>query len=548
VAGKKVLVIGGDSAGIQSALDLANAGNEVYLVDRAPGMGGERLLPAGGTLEQSGFIPSLWPEAKAHKNIRIFSNAVFEDIQKENGGFRLKIRKAALRVIEEKCDNCGECIKVCPIHLRDDFNNGLCLRTAVDFFSPESKTYSVIKERPVCEETCPVHLDIRGYVGLIADGKFREALALIREKLPFPGTIGRICPHPCEEACNRGQQDKALCIRDLKRFVADADAEEIIPKIQPNGTKVAVIGAGPAGLTCAHDLAVKGYGVTVFEALPVAGGMLAVGIPRYRLPREILNREIDFVKKLGVDIKTDTRIGKDLAFDELFKQGYKAVFIAVGSHKDQKLRVAGEDAPGVVSGVDFLRDIALGRDVKVGSRVGIVGGGNVAMDAARSSLRLGAQEVYIIYRRTRDEMPASSEEIDAALHEGIKFEYLVAPVEVVVKNNSVAGMKCIRMQLGEPDASGRRRPVPVEGSEFVLELDMVVLAIGQASDLSFLPEDGSVAVTKWGTVIADAKTCATNRANVYAGGDCVSGPWIAIGAIAAGKEAARAIDAQCKGA
>lgn len=547
MAGKKVLVIGGDRAGIQSALDLANAGNEVYLVERAPGIGGERLLSGNGAMDKAVFTGSSWQEAKAHKNIRIISNAVFEDIKKENGGYRLKIRKAALRVIEEKCDSCGECIKVCPIHLRDDFNSGLCLRTAVDFFSSESKTYSVIKERPICEETCPVHLDIRGYVGLIADGKFKEALALIREKLPFPGTIGRICPHPCEEACNRSKEDKALCIRDLKRFVADADVEEIVPKIQPNGTKVAVIGAGPAGLTCAHDLAMAGYGVTVFEALPVAGGMLAVGIPQYRLPRDILSREIDFVKKLGVEIKTNVRIGKDIPFDDLFKQGFQAAFIAVGAHKDQKLRVPHEDAPGVVSGVDFLRDIALGKAVRVGARIGIVGGGNVAMDAARSSLRLGAKEVFIIYRRTRDEMPASSEEIDAALHEGIKIEYLVAPVEVILKNGSVSGMKCIRMQLGEPDASGRRRPVPVEGSEFELVLDMIIPAIGQASDLSFLPQDGSVETTTWGTVIVDSKTGATSRARVYAGGDCVSGPWIAIGAIAAGKDAAKAIDGYLQG-
>lgn len=545
MAEKKVLVIGADSAGIQSALDLANHGNLVYLVDRSPGIGGACLMSGAGG--DAAFASSKWQEAKKHKNIRIIGNAVFEDIQKQNGSIKVKIRKTAPRVIEEKCDSCGECIKVCPIHLWDDGSSGLCLRTAVDFFNAESKTYNVIKERPVCEETCPIHLDIRGYVGLIADGRFKEALDLIRQKLPFPATIGRICPHPCEEKCNRSYQDKALCIRDLKRFVADSDDEATLPKIQPNGKKVAVVGGGPAGLTCAHDLAMLGYGVMVFEALPVAGGMLAVGIPQYRLPRDILNKEIDFVKKLGVEIKTNVRIGKDISFDDLFTQGFQAAFIAVGAHKDQKLRVPNEEAPGVVSGVDFLRDIALGKEVNVGARVGIVGGGNVAMDASRSSLRLGAKEVCIIYRRTRDEMPASSEEIDAALHEGIKIEYLVAPVEVILKNGSVSGMKCIRMQLGEPDASGRRRPVPVEGSEFELGLDMIIPAIGQASDLSFLPADGSVAMTKWGTVIADSKTCATSRKGVYAGGDCVSGPWIAIGAIAAGKEAARAIDGYLQG-
>ena len=540
MAAKKVLVIGSDSAGIQSALDLADAGNEVYLVDYSASFSIENLA------KSESFSASRWDAVKSHHNIRLIGAASFEDIKKDNGGFRVKLRKSSARIIEDKCDHCGECIKVCPVHLWDGCNAGLALRTAIDSAGKEIKTYNLIKERPICEETCPVHLDVRGYVGLIADGRFRDAFELIRQRLIFPATLGRVCPHPCEEKCNRAEKDKPLCIRDLKRFAAEFGDEESIPKIQPNGKKVAVIGAGPAGLACAYDLVCQGYAVTIFEALPVAGGMLAVGIPIYRLPRDILNREIDYVKQLGVEIKTGIRVGADMAFEDLFTQGYQAAFIAVGSHKDQKLKIANEEADGVISGIEFLRDAALGNPVKLGKRVAILGGGNVAMDAARTSLRLGAQEVIILYRRTRDEMPAIPEEIEASLHEGIQIQYLVAPLEVVVNNGKVTGLKCNRMALGEPDSSGRRRPVPIEGSEFELALDTIIPAIGQATDTSFLPGDGSIAATAWGTVIADAKTCATSRPGVFAGGDCVTGPWIAVGAVAAGKNGAAAIHSYLK--
>lgn len=549
--GKKVLVIGGSLSGIQSALDMAEEGKIVYLVESAPGLSGEKLFPVDFFNQKSPFVSSKWEQARKHPNIHIISNGVIEDARKENGSFNIKIKKAALRVLEDKCNDCKECIKVCPVNLRDDYANGLCLRTAVDYFNIETKAYGIIKERPICEETCPVHLDVRGYVGFIADGKYKEALNLIREKLPFPATIGRICPHPCEEKCNRAGKDSALCIRDLKRFVADSEIkagyDEVLKKIKLNGKKVAIIGAGPAGLACAHDLAVLGYEVVIFEELPVAGGMLAVGIPKYRLPRNILNKEIEIVTKLGAVIKTGVRIGKDLSLDDLFKRGFEAVFIAVGAHKGQKLRIPGEESTGVVPGVNYLRELNLGKEVQLGKRVAVIGGGNVAMDSARSSLRFGAKEVFILYRRSREEMPASGEEIDAALHEGIKIEYLVAPQEVLTDNGKVTGLRCIRMRLGEPDASGRRRPVTIDGSEFEIELDMIIPAIGQTSDLSFLPKDDAVGTTKWGTIVADSRHLTTNKQGIFAGGDCVTGPNIAIEAIAAGKKAALSIDYYLKG-
>ena len=545
---KKVLMIGASTATIRSALELAKDGNSVYLVETPPGIGRKGVpLSTSPSSTESDFDPSLWQEVNRQENIQVFRNAVVERIEEGVGGYRVKIRKPALRVIEEKCNDCKECIKVCPVSLSDVYSEGLALRTAIDSFNAKTRTYNVVTEKPICEETCPVGLDVRGYVGLIADGRSQEALRLINEKLPFPGSIGRVCPHPCEEKCNRNHLDNApLCIRDLKRSAADAETGDTGPeaagKPAPNGKKVAVIGAGPCGLTCAHDLARIGYPVTVFEASPVAGGMLALGIPTYRLPRHILNTEIDAIKKFGVDIRTGVKIGKDLAFEDLLRQGYEAIFIAIGAHTGMKARMDGEDAQGVVSWIDFLRSLNLGGDVTVEDRVAVIGGGNVAMDAARSSLRLGAEEVTILYRRSRAEMPASEEEIDAALAEGIKIEYLVTPTGVVTNDNKVTGIRCIRMELGEPDASGRRRPVPVEGSEFERELAMILPAIGQTPDLSFLPEDGSIQATQWGTLVTDPVTFSTSRKGVFAAGDCVTGPGIAIEAIAGGKKAALSID------
>ncbi len=548
---KQVLMIGGDNASIRSALDMAKDGTRVFLVDVLSRTVGDGFTSAVLSGDKKDFDLSLWEEVKKENNIEILSNAAIEDVQKDNGSFKVKIKKTAPRVIEEKCNDCKECIKVCPVSLWDDYSDGLSLRTAVDFFNSKTNSYNVVTERPVCERTCPVGLDIRGYVGLIADGKFKESLALIREKLAFPATIGRVCAHPCEENCNRGKKDEAPRIRDLKRFVADYEIqkkiEQPVPEIEKNGKKVAVIGAGPAGLACAHDLALSGYDITVFEALPVSGGMLAVGIPKYRLPRDILNLEIDYVTRLGVEIKTNTRIGTDISLDDLFTQGYEAVFIGVGCHLGQSARMEDEDTEGVYSGVDYLRELNLGNEVRVEDRIAIIGGGNVAMDAARSSLRLGAKEVSVLYRRTRVEMPAADEEIEAAIEEGIKFEYLVAPQGVVKKDDKVAGIRCLRMELGEPDDSGRRRPVPIEGSEFEIELDMILPAIGQKADLSFLSDDNGIDQTRWGTIVTDPATGATSREGVFSGGDCVTGPWIAIGAIADGKRSAVAIDNYLKG-
>ncbi len=395
-------------------------------------------------------------------------------------------------------------------------------------------------------------MDPPAYIGFIAQGRFDKAYEVITDASPFPGVCGRVCHYPCEFKCTSGDSGDPIAIRALKRFAADyaRKSKDGRPKKAPAAKydeKVAVIGAGPAGLTCAYQLASKGYPVTVLEALPVAGGMLAVGIPEYRLPRDILAFEIENVKRAGVEIKTDTAVGKDVTLDGLRAEGYKAFFVATGAHVGLKLGIEGEDAEGVMDAVAFLRDVNLGRGRKPGDRVGVVGGGNAAIDAARTALRMGASEVHILYRRTRKEMPAQHEEIDAALDEGVQLHVLVAPKRVLTEQGRMTAVECLRMELGDIDRSGRRRPVPVEGSEFTLELDALIPAISQEPDLSWLAGSPTVEVSTWKTIVADAETLQTAAPDVFAGGDVVTGPYTVTGAMGQGKRAAAMIHKYLRG-
>ncbi|HQJ95175.1 MAG TPA: NADH-ubiquinone oxidoreductase-F iron-sulfur binding region domain-containing protein, partial [Syntrophorhabdaceae bacterium] len=329
-----------------------------------------------------------------------------------------------------------------------------------------------------CQNACPTDQNAWGYITLISEGRFREAIALIKEDNPFPAVCGRVCIHPCESKCRRSQIDEPLAICSLKRFAADYDMNSFEPyrpeKADQKQEKIAIIGAGPAGLTAAYYLACKGYRVTVFEALPVAGGMLAVGIPDYRLPRNVLNNEIKTITDLGVEIKYNNVFGVDITFKDLEKEGFSAVLLATGAHKGQKLGIVGEDAEGVLDGVTFLRNLNLGKSVKVDGNVAVIGGGNVAIDAARSALRIGAKDVFILYRREKDDMPAYKEEIVDAEHEGIKIFTLVAPKKINIEDGKVKSIECVRMALNEFDNGGRRKPSPIEGSEFVLEVNTVI--------------------------------------------------------------------------
>ena len=400
-----------------------------------------------------------------------------------------------------------------------------------------------------CQHTCPAGMDVPAYVGLIRAERFEDAYKVMLRTNPFPSVCGRVCDHKCQAKCRRGKLDEPIAIKFLKRFITDnATRPKIAPAPVTRKEKIAVVGAGPAGLTAARDLALRGYKVTVFEELSHPGGMLRWAIPSYRLPREILASEInDNIKALGVEIKCNTRVGKDISFEKISKD-YDYIFLAPGAHKSQRMGVDGENLKGVFGGVEFLRDFNDDEEAwmsgkkKLGSRVAVVGGGNSAIDAARVSLRLGA-DVTILYRRERKDMPAAEEEIHAAEEEGIKIEYLVAPLKIHDKDGKVSGITCQRMKLGDFDRSGRKRPVAVEGSEFTLSVDAVIAAIGQTSDMTFVPKESGVSVTKWATFeLTSGSKSQTTNPKFFTGGDALTGPDTVIGAIAAGHKAAADMD------
>ncbi len=399
-----------------------------------------------------------------------------------------------------------------------------------------------------CQHICPLSQDVPSYIGLLAQGKFDEAIKVVRKENPLPLICGRVCHSPCEDKCVAGEWGDPVSIRSLKRFLADYEMKQgVIVEEKPKAEReerIAVVGSGPGGLTCAYYLALEGYKVTVFESQPVAGGMLAIGIPEFRLPKNVLQYEIDKIKKLGVEIKTNTTIGKDIPLDKL-KEEYKAVFIAIGAHKGLKMKIPGEEAEGVIDAVEFLRDINLNQEVKIGDKVIVVGGGNSAIDAARVAKRLG-KDTRILYRRTRAEMPAIKSEIEEAIIEGIDIQFLAAPTKVMSSNGKIESVECINMELGDIDASGRRRPVPIQGSEFNVDVDTLILAISQEPDVSLL-DGNNLNVSKWNTLEVDPETLLTNVEGIFAGGDVITGPNTVTEAMAHGKVAAQMIDKYIRG-
>jgi formate dehydrogenase beta subunit len=444
-----------------------------------------------------------------------------------NRGFETVVGTAFNRALQDSgCHFCGACVEVCP-------TGALMDKEAK--YKPDCDHESVAVP---CKYACPVGINVPLYIYLIGEGKYQEALAIIREKVPFPGVLGRVCIHPCEEACRREALNEPISIRFMKRFVADRDNgawKQFSRKLPPTGKKVTIVGSGPAGLTAGYYLAKAGHAVTVFEQFSEAGGMMRVGIPDYRLPRAVLDAEIEEIKSAGVDIKLNTKV-ESTAW--LFEQGYDAVFLGPGAHQGMALGVEGDDSPGVYDGASFLRDANLGVKPKIGNKVAVIGGGNVAIDSARVALRLGAKEVSILYRRTRAEMPASPEEVEAALGEGINIVFLIGHVRISQKDGRLS-LVCNRMELGEPDASGRRRPVPIKGSEFTTDYDAIIGAIGQAPEI---PAEFKVKTGRGNTIQADADTMATSQPGVWAGGDAVTGADSVIRAIAAGRKAAISID------
>lgn len=407
----------------------------------------------------------------------------------------------------------------------------------------------------LCADACALHNDIPAFLDALAHGNFEAAA--FKNSFPFSAICGRVCYHPCEQACPVGKKGEPIAICSLERFAADTMNSKYTPEEQAEKvmdhtgddfpvpitkylSPIAVAGSGPAGLMCAYELARLGYPVTVFERDNIFGGMLTLGIPEYRLPRPVFTGAMDILKHMGVRFIPNVVVGKYLTLKELHGMGYAAIFLAFGAHQGKKMGVPGEDLEGILDAVTFLREINKGVRRKPGDRVAVIGGGDCAMDAARTAIRLGCEKVTVVYRRTRNEMPASKEEIEEAQIEGIEFFYLAAPVRIIGENGKVTGMECQRMELGEPDASGRRSPVPVKGSEFIMEVDTVFPAVSQEPDMDELILD-SLSVTKWKTIKTDPETLETDIPWVFAGGDVVSGPKTVNEALAAGRKAAFSI-------
>jgi len=434
-----------------------------------------------------------------------------------------RARGTVLAWSAQKCTGCYTCEHACP-------HGSINIKT-------EPQGIKHAKKAP-CTNRCPAHVDAARYIRSIIAGKPGEAVAIIRESIPFPSVCAYICAHPCESACSRAEIDEPIAIRKLKRYAVDNDDgawRQKVKKAAPSDKKVAVIGAGPAGLTAAYYLARKGHSVTVFEALSASGGMMKVGIPDYRLPPQILEADIKEIETAGVNIELNTSIE---SFDQLLQSGFNATFVGVGAHHAITMGIPGEDTPGVLSGVDFLRDVNLGKPVKIGERVAVIGGGNSAIDCVRTAVRLGAGDVSLIYRRIRAEMPAAPEEVTEALEEGVKLVFLAAPTRIISEDGRLI-LECVKMQLGAEDSSGRHRPEPIPGSEYRLELDNIISSVSQSP---VVPETFGIMTNKAGRIDVVKETLATAIPGVFAGGDAVLGPATVIECIAQGRLAAEAID------
>ncbi len=545
-----VMVVGGGIAGIQASLDLADAGYLVHLVEGRSAIGGvmaqlDKTFPTNDC--SMCIISPKLVEAGRHLNIDLHTLSRVEAVQGEAGRFQVTLRQAPRYVDLQKCTACGECAKACPIETPNLFDAGLRERKAAYKLYPQGmpSAFAIDKRTTApCKATCPAHVSIQGYIALINDGRYAEALKLFKQDHPFPGVCGRVCHHPCEGVCTRGDHDQALAIRELHRFLADVDRAAQNPYVpplpEPRPERIAVIGSGPAGLSAAYFLALRGYPVTVFEKLPEPGGMMRVGIPAYRLPRDLLAQEIAVIEKMGVEIRCGITFGKDVTFESLRAEGYRAVFLAIGLHGGRRLGVDNEDAPGVLQGVEFLRDVALGRPVEIGREVLVVGGGNVAIDVALTARRQGAEKVTLICLEKREEMPAWEHEIREALESDIEIVNSFGPKQFFIdKSSRVSGIE-FKTCTAVFDENRRFAPRYDEAVCQPFFGDTVIIAIGQSTDTAHLAEQG-VAMSRVKGLEADPLTLQTPLEWVFAGGDAYYGPKSVVDAVACGKEGAESI-------
>ena len=544
-----VMVVGAGIAGIQASLDLADSGYLVYLVEKNSAIGGvmaqlDKTFPTNDC--SMCIISPKLVECGRHLNIDLMTMVDIQEVTGEPGNFQVKLLERPRYVDMTKCTACDECAKACPIEVPNLFDEGLRNRQAAYKLYPQAmpSAYAIEKTGTApCKATCPAHVSIQGYIALINQGKYREALELFKEAHPFPAICGRVCHHPCEGICTRGDVEEPIAIQYLHRFLADLDLSEEAPYVpevkEKRDEKVAIIGAGPAGLTAACYLAREGYQTTVFEKLPVTGGMMAVGIPEYRLPRDVLAAEIQIIQDMGVEIKTGVTFGEDITIKSLKDDGYKAFFMATGLHMSRSLNVEGEDLPAVLKGVEFLRDVALKNRVPLGKKLIVVGGGNVAIDVALCAKRLGAEDISLVCLEKREEMPAWEYEIEEALEESITIVNSLGPKRFLHKDGQLSGVefKCCTAVF---DEKGAFNPSYDESDLTTLEGDTVIVAIGQAADLSFAEQEG-IKVSQKGGLEADPVTFETPIPGVFAGGDVFYGPKSIVEAVECGKEAAESI-------
>jgi len=549
------LVVGGGIAGMQASLDIAKAGYKVYLVERQATIGGHMLQydKTFPTMDCAACIgtPKM-VDVGQHPNIEILSFSEVEEVNGFVGNFQVKVNKHARYVNSDKCTGCGECTKNCPVQVPNEWDVGTLQRNAVFRPFPQAVpiTFAIDKkDRGPCVQTCPAGTNVQGYVALIKEGKYEEAVKLILENLPMPGVLGRVCPAPCEDVCRRQEIDKSVSIRNLKRFAADqVDWEKLeLPEIEkkPEDEKVAIVGSGPAGISCAYFLALKGYHPTVFEAMPEIGGMLKAGIPDYRLPPEIIDREVQYIKRMGVKFKTKSPIGKDKNLQNIFDDGFKAVFLATGAHNELNLGVEGENADGVLKAISFLQNQNIHKKSKVGKKVIVIGGGAVAIDVARIARRIGGADVNIYCLEKREEMPAWIDEVEAAESEGIKIHNEWGIKKIITKNSKATGVEFKRC-TAVFDENKMFHPQYDESETITDNCNTVIVAIGQRPDLSCIKGVDFIQTTKGGLIFTDPITLETSRAGVFAGGELYTGPSIVVEAIATGKEAAISIDRYMK--